>query len=104
MASSGRPRTTCAVCASRPHAPARSRSPPGSSGRCTSMSIGRALVLVVAALAGIADAQESPEALERPKLLEDAPPRYPEAAWKTQKEADVVVLLTVAEDGSVSEA
>ncbi len=42
--------------------------------------------------------------LERPKLLEDSPPRYPAAAWEEQIEADVVVLLTLDVEGRVTEA
>src|SRR5688572_3059140 len=105
MASRRPPRTTPAASASVRRWPARSRSRRASNGRSTSMSVTRALPLVLCAGAAFAqETQPAADKLERPQLLEDAAPRYPEAAWKAQKEADVVVLLTVAEDGSVSEA
>jgi TonB family protein len=71
-----------------------------------------ALVCVLMARSALAqdaappDAPEAPppESFERPTLVEDSPPRYPEAAWKARQEADVVVLLTVDEQGQVSAA
>jgi TonB family protein len=40
---------------------------------------------------------------ERPKLVEDSPPRYPEAAYAEQLEADVALVLTVDETGRVTD-
>ncbi len=51
-----------------------------------------------------AEPATAPAQIERPKLLSDAQPRYPEKAWNDQREADVVVLLTVDEEGVVTEA
>jgi TonB family protein len=43
-----------------------------------------------------------PEDIERPRLVRDAQPRYPAAAWDAQVEADVVLLLTVDAEGQVT--
>jgi TonB family protein len=43
-----------------------------------------------------------PEDIERPRLLRDAQPRYPAAAWDAQIEADVVLLLNVDAEGQVT--
>lgn len=52
--------------------------------------------------AGDAPAPAQPEDVERPRLLQDAQPRYPPAAWEAQIEADVVLLLTVDAAGRVT--
>jgi TonB family protein len=43
-----------------------------------------------------------PDEIERPRLVRDAQPRYPAAAWDAQREADVVLLLTVDAEGQVT--
>ncbi len=58
-----------------------------------------AAVLVAAAPAFGQDAG----VVERPTLVSDAVPEYPTKAWADQVEADVVVLLTVDEEGAVTD-
>lgn len=44
-----------------------------------------------------------PEDIERPRLVRDAQPRYPAAAWDAGIEGDVVLLLTVDAAGRITE-
>jgi len=44
----------------------------------------------------------APGTFERPRLLRDASLRYPPAAWAEEREADVVVLITPDEFGTVT--
>ncbi|WP_428268853.1 TonB family protein [Haliangium sp.] len=50
-----------------------------------------------------APTQPAPTQIDRPRLLQDAQPRYPADAWEAQLEADVVLLLTVDAEGRVEE-
>lgn len=61
-----------------------------------------ATIAVLLAMASPVRAQDAQD-VERPKLLIDAQPKYPEGAWALQLEADVVVLLTLDTDGRVTE-
>ncbi len=56
-----------------------------------------------AASSGAVPRVPRPEDVERPKLLQDAQPRYPAQAWAAQIETDVVVLLTLDTTGAVTE-